>query len=165
MHSTLRLVLSTVMCGIYLEGSESKIPSLYEYQSSVEVSIPSSVVLQLDEFTVASKRYHLSLITEREFERFLNKREDLQFKKNRIEIVSDIELLPLSFRGDYTHSLYASPGSGMDFKLRDVFLIDMPGGGVLKAQFRSGLSIQINKNTRFILRPSRKKLVSIRVDW
>jgi hypothetical protein len=54
---------------------------------------------------------------------------------------------------------------GLDLKLRDVFLIDLPGGGVLKAQFRSGLSIQLDKNTRLILRPSRNKLVSIRIDW
>jgi len=166
MYASARQFFLLVFFSTVVMGSESRIPLLYEYQSPVfEHTVSSTDVLILDDFLVIGKRYQISPKVERDLERFLNRKEAFESKKHRIEIVPDNELTGPLLRDGYTRPPLASPGSSLDLKLRDVFLIDMPGGGVLKAQFRSGLSIQINKNTRFVLRPSRKKLVSIRVDW
>jgi hypothetical protein len=166
MHYLLRQFLLFALLVTVLVGAESRIPLLYEYQSPVPEPIASSGdILKLDDFIVFGKRYHLSPTIERDLERFLNRKEDFEIKKRRIEIVSEGELLPLSLRDEHRISIRGPVRSGLDSKLRDVFNIDLPGGGVLKAQFRSGLSIQIDKKTRLILRPSRNKLITIKVDW
>lgn len=165
MYPILRQCLLLALGSVMLEGAESRMPLLYEYQSSTEIPLSSPDVLRLDDFMVIGKRYYLSPTIERDLERFLNRKEAFEFKKRRIEIVPDGEPIPFSLWDERTVPIRGSTSSGLDLKLRDVFDIDLPGGGVLKAQFRSGLSIQLNKKTRLILRPSRNKLITIKVDW
>lgn len=148
-----------------LGGAESRIPLLYEYQSPVEILPSSPDVVRLDDFIVIGKRYQLSYTIERDLERFLNRKEAFEFKKRRIEIVPDGEPIPFSLWDERRVPIRGSTSGGLDLKLRDVFEIDLPGGGVLKAQFRSGLSIQLDRKTRLILRPSRNKLITVRIDW
>lgn len=169
MYVLLRTLLLFVFVVAVLRGDESRVPRLFEYQSVLPETHPvsGSNVLVLDDMIVVGNRYALSSFIQRDLERFLNKRESVELgKKRRIEIVPDgREDMQLLFDAERLTPIRGSVNSGLDLKVRDVFLIDMPGGGVLKAQFRSGISIQMGKNTKFILRPSRKKLVSIRVDW
>jgi hypothetical protein len=167
MYSILRWCFLVVFGGTVLGGVESRVPLLYEYRSPVEILPSSPDVVHLDDFIVIGKRDHLSYTIERDLERFFNRRDFVDFgRKRRVELVTDgSEFANFTLRDSHLSSIRGPVNSGLDLKLRDTFLIDLPGGGVLKAQFRSGLSIQLDKKTRLILRPSRNKLVSVRVDW
>lgn len=148
-----------------LEGAESRIPKLFEYQSVPESSYaPGPDVFRLENFIVVGSRYQFSDKVMRELTRDIEGR-TMTMRDRRIEIVPDgrEDMSELAF----TEHLVPMRGTSdaLDLKLQDMFLIDLPGGGVLKAQFKSGLSMRVNRNMKIILRPSRKKLISFRWDW
>jgi hypothetical protein len=147
-------------------GAESVLPRLYEYNPRFleEEFASKSGIIELDVFTVFGKRFSSSSSLERALERDLRKGIS-GTKQSRFEIVPDDGDSIFTVPDGMRIVPIRSPGSNIDLKIMDVFFIDLPGGGVLKAQFKSGLSMHLNKHTKIILRPSRKKLISIRVDW
>jgi len=153
-----------MMCTI-LGGAESRIPKLFEYQSIPESSYtPGPDVFRLEDFIVVGSRYQFPEKVMRELSRDIESK-TMTIRNRRVEIVPDgrSDMSELSFREHLVPMRGTS--DALDLKLQDTFFIDLPGGGVLKAQFKSGLSMRLNKNMKIILRPSRKKLISFRWDW
>ena len=142
-------------------GGESKILRLYDYNSIISVDTSDLDVFHLEDFVVVELKYQTPKSAMRDLERVLEKR-STGSESNRIEIVPDgREDMPRFLLDERVIPVHGATG----LKLDDFFLIDLPGGGVLRAQFRSGVSMRVNKNMKIILRPSRKKLISVRWDW
>jgi len=146
---------------IGLSEGENKISRLYDYHSIVSVDKSDSDIFYLEDFVIVGFKYQASQSAIRDLEIALEKKSTGP-ESNRIEIVPDgRDDMPRFLLDERVVPVRGSEG----LKLDDFFLIDLPGGGVLRAQFRSGISMRVNKNMKIILRPSRKKLISFRWDW
>lgn len=158
MHILILLVFSVSLTPIC--ARESRIPMLFEYSSSDRVS--SDTVI-LDSFVVEDRRLH-SLSLPREL---VERRggDDVSLSSGRI-------FLDTEWRSDLPREFYLTerqifsrPDNRLALKLDDTFLIDLFGETMVRANFRSGLSFQVRKGVRIILKPSRRRLVSVRFDW
>lgn len=166
MHVPLRNFLLFAFALVVLRGGESRIPRLYEYHSGLSQSNDASEtdVIVLENFLVLGVRYRLPPIIEKGLERAL-KNTSFPSRIRRFEIIPDDSEDVPSLLTDANVIPMIGTSDRFDLRVQDVFLIDLPGGGVLKARFRSGVSVRVNNHTQIILRPSRKRLVSIRWDW
>ncbi len=154
---------SVFFSGVAIAG-ESKIPILFEYQpATADVASSDSDVLVLDEFRVVGTRIVLSRSLERELDRVLSGR-PLSLESRQSMIVPDERLdLPREFYG-IEREQFSRSKDRLSLKLQDTFFVNLFGEEVV-ANFRSGVSFKVRKDVKFVLKPSRRKLVSIRFDW
>lgn len=154
---------SVFFSGVAIAG-ESKIPILFEYQPvTADVASSDSDVLVLDEFRVVGTRIVLSRSLERELDRVLSGR-PLSLESRQSMIVPDERLdLPREFYG-IEREQFSRSKDRLSLKLQDTFFVNLFGEEVA-ANFRSGVSFKVRKDVKFVLKPSRRKLVSIRFDW
>lgn len=124
---------------------------------------PSGDVVTLEPFEVTARRGIDQDKLFRDLSSALDpERLKLKVSGDKISIVPDLDAPPVGRNSDGN---VVFGGKRAYLAAKDIFEFDLPGGGVLKAQFRSGVSFKLDNGWKLILKPSRSKLLRLSKDF
>lgn len=124
--------------------------------------MPDKDTVVLEPFVVMGRSFNEERLARKIDSALKARPEKLRVSGDKISIVPDLDKpIPGSRFEDRT--IFA--GEKIYRNANDIFELDLPGGNVLKAQFKSGVSFKLDDGWRLILKPSRSKLIRFTKDF